>query len=87
MEPIKAGTNPATIKPGVIVPAIQIVMAFMTNKNSPKVINEIGNVKMTKIGLTNALTNPKTTAAIRAATRFLTTNPGTSWAESLMTPP
>jgi hypothetical protein len=55
-------------------------MAFTTSRNKPKVTNVMGSVKSTRIGLTMALTNPKTTAATKAATKLLITNPVTRWA-------
>jgi hypothetical protein len=61
IEPIKAGKNPVTKKPGVRKPTNQSINALITNKNRPKVKRVSGKVKSTKIGLTIALTNPKTT--------------------------
>jgi hypothetical protein len=55
-------------------------MALITNRNKPKVTIEIGSVSKIKMGLTIALTKPKITAAIRAATKFLTRKPGTKLA-------
>ncbi len=77
IEPIKAGPNPTMLKPGVSTPASQMVIALTTKRNSPRVTIVSGSVKSTKIGLTMALTSPKTTAAIKAATKLLTTKPGT----------
>ena len=80
IEPTNAGKKPATSKPGVIAPANQIVMALITNKNKPKDTIVKGKVKITKIGLTTAFTNPNIIAATIAATKLLTTNPGTKCA-------
>ena len=77
IEPNKAGRKPLTTKPGVIEPASQIVRAFKTNRNKPKVRNVIGRVRSTKIGLTMALSKPKTTAATRAAKKLVIANPCT----------
>lgn len=75
IEPSKAGINPVTLKPGVKAPAIQILIPFTTNKNNPKVRIVNGSVNTIKIGLTIALTKPITTAAIKAATKFVTIKP------------
>ena len=55
-------------------------MPLTTNRNNPKVKIVSGRVKITKIGLTIALTSPITTAASNAAPKLLTPNPGTTWA-------
>ena len=45
---------------------------MITNKNNPKVKIVAGNVNITKIGLTNKLSNPKTTATIKAVLKSAT---------------
>jgi hypothetical protein len=53
--------NIATQKPSTLNPepnksdAAKIIAAFMTNRKKPNVTTVIGNVKKTKIGLTNIL--------------------------------
>jgi hypothetical protein len=47
----------------------------MTNKNSPKVINVIGNVNITMIGLIKILSNPRTIATIKAVVKPSTRTP------------
>lgn len=49
---------------------------MITNKNNPKVISVTGNVSNTKIGFTNALSNPKTTATINEVVKLATATPG-----------
>ena len=77
IEPIKAGKNPPTTKPGVSFAASKITMALMTNKNKPKVSKVSGRVKRTSSGLIIAFTSPKITEAIAALTILVTSKPGT----------
>jgi hypothetical protein len=44
----------------------------MANKNNPNVTMVTGKVNSTKIGLTNMLSNPKTTATIKAVVKSAT---------------
>lgn len=77
IAPITAGQKPATSKPGVKYPANEREIPFTTNKNNPKVRIVRGKVRIVKIGLTIAFTNPKTIAATAAAGILSTLNPGT----------
>lgn len=54
--------------------------AFITSKNSPKVTTVIGKVKITKIGLTNTLSNPITMATTIAEVKPSTATPGNNLA-------
>ena len=54
----------------------RIINALITNKNNPKVSSVTGNVSNTRIGLTKALSNPKTTATINEVVKLATTTPG-----------
>jgi hypothetical protein len=58
----KAVQNESTSKPPTILEQRIIIKAFMTNRNNPKVTMVTGNVKNTKMGLMNVLSNPRTTA-------------------------
>jgi hypothetical protein len=80
IEPIKADRKPATTKPGTRKPTNKIINALITNKNNPKLKIVKGKVKITKIGRTIALTNPKIMAAIAAVVQLSNLNPGTMWA-------
>jgi hypothetical protein len=53
-----------------------MIMALITNKNKPKVKIVNGKVNMTNIGLMNILSNPKTTATIKAVVKLATWTPG-----------
>ena len=48
----------------------------MTNKNNPKVTIVIGNVRITKIGFTIALSKANTTATIIAEVNVTSPTPG-----------
>lgn len=56
--------------------AIRIITALITHKNKPKVIKVAGNVRKTKIGLTNAFKIPSTNATKSAPKNPLTSTPG-----------
>jgi hypothetical protein len=53
-----------------------MISALMTNKNNPKVTSVTGKVSKIKIGFTNALSNPKTTATINEVVKLATATPG-----------
>lgn len=53
-----------------------IIKAFTTNKNNPKVKIVTGKVNSTKIGFTNKLSNPKTTATTTDVPKPATVTPG-----------
>ncbi len=55
-----------TANPFINSLAKSIINALIINKNNPKVSIVIGNVKMTKTGLTNTFKIAKTTATINA---------------------
>jgi hypothetical protein len=46
-----------------------MIKAFIANKNKPKVTIVIGKVSITKMGLINILSNPRTTATIKAVVK------------------
>jgi len=72
MLKIKAVQNEFTLNPPTILEHIKIITALITNKNKPNVRIVAGNVNMTKIGLINILSNPKTTATIIAVLKSAT---------------
>jgi hypothetical protein len=51
------------------------MMALITNKNKPKVINVTGNVRITNIGFIKRFSNPKTIATITAVPKLATCTP------------
>lgn len=55
-----------TENPSINLSANNMIKALITNKNKPNVIIVIGNVKITKIGLTNKFKIDKTIATIIA---------------------
>lgn len=61
-----AQSTPFTLNPVMKLLARSIIIAFMTNKNSPKVTMVTGNVNMTKTGFTTKFKRLKTTATIIA---------------------
>ena len=62
----KAVKNVSTLNPPTIFVHNKIISALITSKNNPKVIMVTGNVRITNIGLTNILSNPRTMATISA---------------------
>ncbi len=58
----KAVQKLSTAKPGTMLAQSKIIKALITSKNKPNVINVMGKVRMTKIGFTSKLSNPKTIA-------------------------
>ena len=58
----KAVKKVSILNPPTILVQIKIMMALITNKNSPNVKMVKGNVNNTKIGFMKILSNPKTTA-------------------------
>ena len=69
---IKADQNECTLNPSTRLEHIKIINALITNKNNPKVKIVAGNVNITNIGLIKILSNPKTTATIKAVLKFKT---------------
>lgn len=63
----KAAKNPETAKPSTNLSANNIIIAFITKRNKPKVTMVAGNVKKIKSGLTNKFNKAITTASIKAA--------------------
>jgi hypothetical protein len=61
-------------------PANQNSKALITNMKSPKVKRVIGKVRITKIGLIKAFSNPRMAAPIMAAPRLSTLIPGIKYA-------
>ncbi len=76
----RAHKNPSTENPGTMFAASSIKSACITNVKSPKVRIVIGKVKIIKIGFKIALKIPMTSAAIRAAVKFVTCTPGKKYA-------
>jgi hypothetical protein len=71
----KAVQNESTTKPPTIFEHRIIIKALITNKNNPNVTRVTGNVKNTKMGLINVLSNPKTTAISIDVTKLETVIP------------
>ena len=71
-----AAKNPDTAKPSTKLSASKIIIAFITNKNKPKVTIVAGNVKNTKSGLTNIFSKAITIATIIAEPYPETETPG-----------
>ena len=65
-EPSSACQKVSTAKPSINVAANQNNVALITNINKPSVINVIGKVSNTSIGLTKRFSRPSITAAIKA---------------------
>ena len=55
-----------TLKPSTKWSQSNIIPAFITNINKPKVNNVIGSVNSTKIGFTKKLSKLKTIATVKA---------------------
>ncbi len=72
--------NESTANPPTILVHSKIMIAFITNKNSPKVITVTGKVKITNIGFINRFSNPKTIATIIAVVKLATCTPGKRFA-------
>lgn len=72
MLKIKAVQNESTLNPPTISEHIKIIIALITIKNKPNVTMVAGNVNITKIGLINKLSNPKTTATMREVAKLST---------------
>lgn len=69
---INAVQNEFTLNPSTSLEHNKIINALMANKNNPNVTMVTGNVNITKIGLINMLSNPKTTATIKAVVKSAT---------------
>lgn len=61
--------NESTLNPPTMLSHNKMIKALMTNKNNPNVTKVIGSVKITKIGLIKILSNPRTTATIKAVVK------------------
>lgn len=64
----KAAQNPEIAKPSINLSANNIIIALITNRNSPKVTRVAGSVKNTNNGLTNIFNRATTIATIMAET-------------------
>lgn len=53
-----------------------IIIPFIINKKSPRVIRVTGRVRNTSIGFINIFNSPKTTATIKAVMKLFTDTPG-----------
>ena len=62
----------STLKPPTILVHNNIIIALMTNRNKPKVTMVNGRVNITNIGLIKILSNPRTTATIKAVVKSAT---------------
>lgn len=49
-----------------------MIIAFITNRNNPKVKIDTGSVNKIKIGFTNMFNSPKTIATIIEVEKFIT---------------
>ena len=67
---------PDTSNPGTIFEASNTNKALITKKNNPRVRIVIGNVKITKIGLTKTFKTPKTIATNKAVIQVSIETPG-----------
>lgn len=65
----KAVQNESTPNPPTILEHNKIINALMTNKNNPKLRMVTGKVSITKIGLINILSKPKTMATNKAVVK------------------
>lgn len=61
-----AHQKPSTLNPVISLSAIQIINAFMTNKNKPSVNKVIGNVRRIRIGFIIAFSTARTIATLIA---------------------
>lgn len=75
MLKIKADQKLATEKPSTNSLHNKMMIALITNKNKPNVNTVTGNVKSTKSGFTNKLSNPKTMATTIAVIKRSTLTP------------
>jgi len=64
--------NESTLNPPTILSHKSIIIALITNKNNPRVTMVNGRVNITNIGLIKILSNPKTTATIKAVVKLAT---------------
>ena len=83
---IKAVQNESTLNPPTIFEHNKIINALITNKNKPSVTMVTGKVNITKIGLINTLSNPKTTATIKEVVKLATCTLVIKWAMSKTKP-
>jgi hypothetical protein len=74
-----AGQNPATEKPGTHAPAIMIMKALMTSRNSPNVKRVNGMVRMTMSGFRKMFRKLRANATSRAVQKELTWIPGSRY--------
>jgi hypothetical protein len=72
MLKIKAVQNESTLNPPTIFEHNKIMTALITNRNKPNENIVAGNVNRIKIGFTNRLSKPKTTATIKAVSKLAT---------------
>lgn len=79
MLKIKAVQNEFTLNPSTSLEHNKIINALMTNKNNPNVTIVTGKVNITNIGLINILSNPKTTATIKAVVKSATSTLVIKW--------
>ena len=64
-----------TENPSISLCANRIIRAFITRRNSPKVMIVMGRVNITKIGLTKRFKIDSTTATITAVKKVSTSTP------------
>lgn len=76
----KAVQKPSTPKPFTRLEQSIIIAAFITNKNSPNVMNVTGNVSKTSIGFTNKFNKPNTIATTIDVIKLSTVTPGIKFA-------
>jgi hypothetical protein len=77
MAAIKAIPNPATLKPGTILPIIIKRSALTTRVNNPNVRIFIGSVKSIIMGFTNRVNKPHTIEITNNVCQPLIVKPGT----------
>lgn len=73
---INAYQKPATAKPSITQSVINMIMAFITSRNKPRVKTVKGMVSITRIGFTNVFNNDKIMATSKAVRKESTETPG-----------
>ena len=81
---IKAVQILLTANPSTNLSANKIINALIISKNKPKVTMVIGNVSITKSGLTQTFNNAKTMATIKAVVYVSTETPGSNFPSMIM---
>jgi hypothetical protein len=75
--PSKKAIIPETLNPGTMTDANQKQIPFTTRENAPRVKKFNGRDSAERVGLTELLIKPMTTAAIKAEGKLAISTPGT----------